>query len=69
MTLRASPSRKRFTLPVFAAHALKTTQSPSRLSAKDNAPRPSTQASAFSFEVRAQPMNPWIWFLLSTAKQ
>ena len=31
--------------------------------------RPSTQASAFSFEVRAQPMNPWIWFLLSTAKQ
>src|SRR5262245_42897933 len=27
------------------------------------------QASAFSCEVRAQPMNPWIWFLPSTAKQ
>jgi hypothetical protein len=54
---------------VFAAHALKTTQSPSRLSAKDNAPWPFAQASAFSFEVTAQPMNPWIWLLLSTAKQ
>src|SRR5262245_51301266 len=44
-------------------------ESPSRLSAKDNAPRPSTHASAFSLEVRAQPMNPWTWFVLSTAKQ
>jgi hypothetical protein len=58
MTLRASATRKRFASGVLAAQALKITQSPSRLSAEDNAPRPSTQASACSFEASAQPRKP-----------
>jgi hypothetical protein len=58
MISRICETRKRFASGVLAAQALMITQSPSRLSAKDNAPRPSTQASAFSFEVRAQPTKP-----------
>ena len=55
--------------PIREADILKTMQSPSRLFSEDESERPSTQASACSLAVIAQPRKPWIWFSRSTTKQ